>query len=512
MMLSPHHYSEYDDIILPNLMPGASMIRLKRGQAPGLTPARPLKDGTARWRWLPGPSVRARGFRGLYLLGAPGQAIDAAGWAGLGFAAPPPGCAALTLDGPPLDLAAAINAARALSAAALAQAAPAPAAPRPAPRARTTADMFDAFLTACAQGRVLKEQRGPGGRRDAISPHTLSTYRKGLALVRPLLGPDDPRDITRADLEAVFETLIITSGWHSSVRAQRSLSRAFNWLRRHDAGAAARLPSVDVYTQMRLGQPTGRLRMATPQEAQAMFDALARPAWMAAQLGIDARDAPPAAPGAAAAWLFALWTCQRVNDAVGVTDHQVSGGYLTLRQSKTGRPVHIPLLAPAREAIDLARATRAGLAARGVRLQGGPMGDYLFWDAQAARPYRQVTRANAPGVPGLEYFKRLNSHWVAARRLAAHMVPSLDGHGIDAFGEPNRPLTMADSRDTSVTRIFEATGTDNEARLAEIAAWHGSSVENLLKLLKHYLVINPAFADKAGAALERLALSSGFRV
>lgn len=486
-------------------------LRLRRGEAPGLSAARPLPDGTARYRWTPGPSVRKRGFKPFYLLGAPGTAIadTEAGWPGLGFAAAPAGCARLTVDGPPLDLPDAIRACQAIAAAVKAQAAPAPAAPRPAVRVRTVDDWLALFLEACRAGRVLKEQRnqaGPRvGRRDPIGPHTHATYRKGLALLSPIIGPDDPRLLTRADLEAVFETLIARRGWHTAVRAQRSLSRAFNWLRTNDAAARAALPAPEIYTKLSLGQPAGRLRMATPAEAEAMFEALADPARFARAHGLSlaAGDLPAAAPGAAAAWRFALWTVQRVNDVAGLTDDRVQGDHLILHQSKTNRPVHIPILQPAREALELARASRAGIG------QGEGL---VFWDAGARLPYQQIAGPSA-AVPGEEYFKRLNRHWTAARELAGQVHPSLIGQGRDPWGAAWKPLTLADSRDTGVTRLFEALGADrNEARLADIAAWHGSSLERLIGLLKHYLVINPAFAERAGDALTRYAEASGIRV
>ena len=491
-------------------------LRLKRGEAPGLTHSRPLPDGTARYRWVPGPSLRKRGFKGFYLLGAPGSPISKTGegWTGLGFDETPAGCDGLTVDGPPLDLADAIRAVQHVAAATRRQTEQARPAPRPQARSKTTAEWFDQFLEACAAGRVLKEQRGEAGRRDPIGAHTVSTYRSGLALLRPIIGPDNPRAITRADLELIFETLIQQAGWHSAVRAQRSLSRAFNWLRRKDPAAMAALPQPEIYTQLGLGQPGGRLRMATPAEAAAMFDALARPEVLAHEIArlegraLEAEEIPPAATGAAAAWLFALWTCQRVNDVASATDHQIASGYFTLRQSKTGRPVHVPLLEPAREAIELARAARSGLNAR---LPADDIERLVFYDTEARLPYRQVTGENAT-TPGQVYFKRLNSHWIRARAFAGRLQPSLIGQGRDAFGQANKSLTLADSRDTGVTRLFEALGTENEARLAEIASWHGSSVENLLKLLKHYLVINPTFADKAGAALERQAKATGLKV
>ena len=503
-------------------------IKLKRGQAPGLAEGRPFrhKDGsiTPRFRWIPRPGLRLKGYRGFYLLGEPGTRISdtEGGWAGLGFKHTPEGCEDITVDGPPLDLGGAVRAVQGVAKAIKAQLAaadaasddaPAPA-PRPAARKWVTEDWFDLFLQKALDGKVLKEQRNKKGGLDPIGPHTLATYQQGLARLRPIIGKDDPKDIRRADLKATFETLIAVNGWHTAVRAQRALSRAFSWLRTEAPAAAAALPQPEVYTKMGLGQPPGRLRMASPDEAAAMFDALSRPDWLSEQIArklgeaVDPALTPAAAPGAAAAWLFGLWTCQRVNDVCLSTDHNVADNYFTLRQSKTKRPINIPLLTPAREAIDMARAARSGL---GVRLSPHDHERLIFWDAQARLPYRQEKGPNSQ-TPGQIYFKRLNVQWVKARALAGLLVPSLLGDGLDPFGEPWAPLTLADSRDTGVTRLFEALGMDNEAKLAEIASWHGSSVENLLSLLKHYLVINPAFADRAGASLERHAKARGFSV
>jgi len=486
-------------------MPGAPMIRLKRGQAPGLTPARPLRDGTPRWRWLPGPSVRARGFKGLYLLGAPGAPIDAAGWAGLGFAAPPAGCAGLTLDGPPLDLSAAIAPAKALSAAAAAQAAPAAPAPRPAPRAMTLNDWLDRFMEAARAGKVRTRDRN--GKPVPIRAKTIEGYAAALQPLRRVLGDDRPADIRREDLRIIYETLIDDGKHAMAVAAQRALSRAFNWLAEAHASEAHALPRSSVYSGMGLGQPAGRLRMALPGEAEAMFDALKDPAAFAAAHGLAIAPGllPAPAPAAAAAWRMMLWTAQRGVDVMSFNDHAFAGERLHWIQSKGGAQISIPLTDGAREALRLARAARAGLALTPGRIDA--TGGLLFWDAATdpARPYRQVKAS------GSVYYKRFNQAWGQARALAALAVPSLQGGHKDPFGNIMPALNFADGRDTAVTRLFEAMEF-SESALAPIASWHGSSVENLLKLLKHYLVLNPVFANRAGDRLEAYAVKIGLRI
>jgi hypothetical protein len=157
--------------------------------------------------------------------------------------------------------------------------------------------------------------------------------------------------------------------------------------------------------------------------------------------------------------------------------------------------------------VQLARASRdsLNLAPGAIEASGG----LLFWNAETGRPYRQVKAAT-----GEVYYKGLNSHWISARALAGRKVPSLIGRGVDPFGDPIAPLWFADARDTAVTRLFEAMS-DKDGALASIAMWWGgdaASIENLLKVLKHYLVFNPRFADQAGDALRRHAQFIGFSV
>jgi len=478
------------------------MKTLKPGEAPGLEEIRPARDGTRRWRWNPAPKKRARGFRSVILYGLPGTAIDAKGWQGLGFDAPPPGVC-VTTDGPPMALEAAMETARALAAASTAQNVTVKSAPRPAPPQITNDMIMDEFLARARAGRITR--RGKGGQRTPISPRTVEGYDTALRPGRAIIGPSPARQTSRAEVKALCEALIEQGKHHTAVAFQRAWSRCVNTLREDPAWAPA-LPPVEAYSQLGLGQPGGRARMATPEEAEAMFRAFADPAGLAAELharGDGVNDIPPPRPGAAAMWLFALWTIQRGNDVVAYHDgafHEEEGKDGGLRlywtQSKTGTRIDIPLLKPARQALQLARAARAG---------SGYDGPLLLIDTDCRQPYRQV-KAN-----GRVYYKRFNTHWNAARALAGRLVPSLTGTTTDRYGDAIPALRFADARDTGVTRLFEAMQGQDGALVA-ISRWHGSDVETLIKLLKNYLDASPAFANRAGKALERHARDLGIAI
>ena len=170
------------------------MIKLKRGAAPGLKAGRPDIDPETgktreRYRYVPGPALRQRGFKSLYLLGAPGEAYTNENWTALGWRGKPAGLPGdLTFDGPPLGLEEAIQAACALNAAARGQeiAQDAPKAARPAPQAWTVEQAFATFLEAAKAGQVTK--RGKGARPVPISPQTIAGYEKALRPVAAMVG------------------------------------------------------------------------------------------------------------------------------------------------------------------------------------------------------------------------------------------------------------------------------------------------------------------------------------
>ena len=92
-----------------------------------------------------------------------------------------------------------------------------------------------------------------------------------------------------------------------------------------------------------------------------------------------------------------------------------------------------------------------------------------------------------------------NDAWVAYRALAGCIVPSLVGAGLDPLGEPWKPFNAQDCRDTAVSRLSLATDS-----LMEIAAWHDSSPEEIVKLARHYMAITPTHADRGGEKLLRM--------
>jgi len=467
------------------------MIKLKRGFAPGMAPTRPDSQGRQRYRWAPGPSIRARGFKSIFLLGGPGTALTLKDWQGLGFTAPAiPG---LTLDGVPLDLEAAAAACRALAGAAAAQSGKAAPIARPIVTHHTLNQAFDHFLEAARAGSVKK--RDSRGRKEAISAKTVQGYQHALQCVRDLAGDLPARALSRAELVSLYEIYIDQGKHHTAVASQRAVSRALNWLR-EDPQWRNHLPATETYSRLGLGQPAGRLRMATPEEAEAMFDALKDPASLGRELGIHADDLPAARPAAAAAWLMALWTVQRSADTLAFTETATDHKRLLWRQGKTKRKVNIPLEAPALEARRLALASRAGCEHGGM----------LFMDTEMGRPYLMTSKASS-----VTRFRRFNTHWTQARSLAGQKIPSLLGDTLDPFGDEIPALCFSDARDTGVTRLFEAMQNQDGA-LASVSAWHGSDVETLIKLFRHYLVLNPRFANAAGDALRKHAEQMGFAI
>jgi hypothetical protein len=468
-----------------------TMIKLKRGFAPGLLAGRPDADGRKRYRWMPGPSQRQRGFKSLYLRGAPGVGLTTGDWLGLGFATE--GCSGLTLNGPPLDLESAAAACRAIAKTAGSQASALPTHARPIAAAHTLNAAFDHFLDQARSGRV--KRRGKDGRKQSISAKTIQGYQHALQCVRELAGDMPARDLARSELVSHYETYIDRGMHPSAVASQRAVSRALNWLR-EDPSWRAHLPRQEVYSRLGLGQPKGRLRMASPEEAEAMFEALNHPAALGRELDLHRDDLPMARPAAAAAWLMALWTVQRAADTLAFTETATAGKRLLWRQGKTGRKVNIPLEAPALEARRLALASRGGCDHRGM----------LFMDTELARPYLMTSKKT-----GVTRFRRFNTHWTEARELAGRKIPSLLGGTRDPFGDEIPALCFSDARDTGVTRLFEAMQQQDGA-LASVSAWHGSDVETLIKLFRHYLVLNPRFANAAGDALRKHARTMGFAI
>ncbi|WP_306016209.1 hypothetical protein [Oceanicaulis sp. MMSF_3324] len=489
------------------------MVKLARGQAPGLAAGRPSKDGTPVWRWTPGASQRKRGLKAINQLRGEGgeQPFSNEDWIAKGFTHRP---AELTLshDGPLLDQLKAAKACQAIAAAARGQGAPltdqaaadTPTPPRRRP-ARTLNDCLDLFEKAGRAGKILKRDKRTG-QRVAVSQKTMSGYISHLVPIRRALGMDAPYQIRRGDVVVVLDTLSHEGKHSMAVAAATAWTRAMNWLALEAGINPALLPPPNAYKGLGMGQKPNRQRLALPEEAEAMYQALAEPQRLTLELGLHPDDAPAAHPSAAAAWRTALWTAQRGVDTLSFNDHAFRSDRLLWRQSKTGSRINIPILDPLREAVQLARAARSGIvsAAELDRHDG-----LLFWNNDTGKPYRQVKQKT-----GEVYYKDFNEHWNAARKLAGRKVPSLIGEGVDGFGEPNKPLWFLDSRDTAVTRLFEAMA-EQDGALASIAMWWGgdsASVEDLLKVLRNYLVLNPSFADKAGTALSDHANKLGFAI
>lgn len=485
----------------------SDMIKLKRGSAPGLQAGRVDENGRTRYRWVPAPRQRKIGYKSLYLRGTPGTEYEDQDWLALGFTSPP--LDDLTLDGPPMGLERAITACKKINDATKDQSAPDPnlVIARRAPLKRTLDAALNAFLEAGKAGKVLK--RGKGGKPEPVKHKTIIGYQSVLGAVRAVLGDLPLKSITHEEFAAVYEAFIENDKHTMAVRSSVAVSRALNWLKQKSPEWGRHIPDSTVYSGMGLGKPEGRLRMADPEEADLMFEALKNPAALGQRLGLHKDDIPEANPAAAAMWQMSLWTIQRLVDVVSFNDNAFVSGRLIWRQSKRNARVDVPLLDGAKSALLLARATRSAMGQTGEGL--------LFWTAPK-RPYLIVNGKPAP--IDFHYDRKWNTdrafrdyseQWRPARELAAKIRPSLTGEASDKYGDKILPLLSSDARDTGVTRLFLAMQSRPDA-LVSIAAWHGSKPESLMSLFENYLVMDPAFADHAGDALREHAARLGYTI
>lgn len=151
-------------------------------------------------------------------------------------------------------------------------------------------------------------------------------------------------------------------------------------------------------------------------------------------------------------FLLAIWTAQRQGDLLRLSWTAYSGGFIRLRQSKTGARVEIPVSAPLRAALDAAKGERGSATTILVTSDGTP------WTSDGFR-----------------------SSWRKACAKA----------GIDG-------LTFHDLRGTAITRLAVAGASE-----AQIAAVSGLSLKDVTSILdRHYLKRDRELAESAIAKLE----------
>lgn len=444
------------------------------------------------YRWNPGPALRRAGFRGADLWTG-GPALTLAEWRALGFEAP-------AFDGlrqkigraEPMGPAEAAKAAKAMTLAAretIARRRAGEATPRhahavisPAARRLTLAALVADFLAA-------KEKTLPA--------KTIANYRSHLKPVLAAWGDEIPAVLTKDRLDDLHAALA-PRGDHAAYKTVKTLQTALIWAAGRDRWRGGVMPLPENYLRLGLRKPAARLRIATAEEGDALLLAFDDPHGAAScALPQHRGEARALAAGLRPrrsmgdALVMMLWTCARVGDALSLAPDNLSarggGDWLTYRQAKTGAAVTLPVVGALKDRLpDIIARRRVVARAHGREAASA---DPLILSEETGEGYRSLRPS------GIEDHRAFNDLWNAYRALAALAVPSLADF---------RPQ---DGRDTAVTRLLDAGGS-----LAEIASWHGSSVEAVIGLQKHYMRIDPHHAARAGVALGDWAKREGVKV
>lgn len=453
-------------------------------------------------RWNPGPAIRGAGFKGVDLWAPPGPALTLEDWAGLGFSAPVTDELRLKAGArsTPMKPAAAERAAKALTNAARDQMArktltdPAPARIAPS-RARFTLNrLLDEFIAD-------KER--------SLTAKAMVNYRSHLAPVRDWAGEEIPAALTKELLIERFEKFRVKHGHHGAYKAIATLRTALIWAAGRERWRGPVMPLREDYLNLGLTKPGARLRIATPEEAGWLLAAFDDPHHLYAKAGTPMGERVLAPrPSAGDAFTALLWTAARVNDGLSFHDGNLGprdgGLWLTYRPQKTRKrqpaPLPIPVVGTFAERLPAMQARRNAVwKAHGLATDAPAYHRPLIVNEDDGQPYWREREAS-----GVRDHRPFNEIWNDYRALAAKFAPSLAGEGLDPLGEPWLDFRPQDCRDTAVTRLMSA-GCD----LAQIASWHGSSVDNVIKLARHYIQIAPDHAAAAGEKLEKWTREQG---
>ncbi len=443
------------------------------------------------YRWNPGPALRAAGFKGADLWTG-GPALAREEWRALGFDAPAADALRLKIGrAEPMGPAEAAKTAKALTLAAREGVARRRAGETPPTHAHAVISPARRLTLAAliADFMAAKEKTLPA--------KTLVNYRSHLAPVLKAWGDELPAVLTKDRLDDLHQALA-ARGPHAAYKTVKTLQTALIWAAGRDRWRGGAMPLPENYLRIGLRKPAARLRIATPDEGDALLLAFDDP--LSAALCAPAADRKTAAALAGGlrprrsmgdALVMMLWTAARVGDALSLTPANLvtrdGADWISYRQAKTGAGVVLPVVGALKQRLPDMLARRAIVA----REHRAPLTDDLplILSEETGAGYRSVRPS------GVEDHRAFNNLWIAYRALAALSVPSLADF---------RPQ---DGRDTAVTRLLDAGGS-----LAEIASWHGSSVEAVIGLQKHYLRIDDRHAKSAGAALGEWAKREGVKV
>lgn len=394
------------------------------------------RDG--RPRWVPGPKLRARGWKGRDLKDEAGQF---------------------------LPLQAALAAARDLNREVLA-AGEAKAPRTQGPRRRTVRDLVEAYFRSEDFSR-----KAPATQSDYKKKADAVFYkprpRAEAAKARQDRAPREPELFAKApalalgkpEVKAFFETLVRRRGLAMARGAIMVLSAAYTWAATSTEWRARENPCH----RLDLPSPPARLRVGTEAEIRAL---------------VAAADVLELASVGDAVYL-GLFTGQRETDVLALVDpfgsnmslaqRAAAGEAVRFRQSKTG----------ARVAVFPAPQLVARLAAADARKR----------TLKVVPEAIVVAEAFGDVYPTGDHFRR---RFQTVRELA---VAGDQARGL----EPCPSLadfTFRDLRDTAVTWLARAGAT-----VPEIAAVTGHSLKGIYTILKHYLELDEPMARAAIAKL-----------
>lgn len=325
----------------------------------------------------------------------------------------------------------------------------------------TVRQLFDLwFETPRFQGELEEEGRR---RRKPLSPATVRDYKSKadwLCAFAADVAGSPPAAISAIVAQGIFDRIEEQAGLHMARGVTAVASSCWSWARRRGKAGVTQNPWLDLERPM----PVPRLVVYEDFEIAALVASADR---------ADHPDGLGALPMIGDAILLGLFTGQRQGDRLALTDAgRDDKGRRLFRQSKTGAVVAVPETPQLRDRLAAAVARR-----KIVRLHG----QHVIVDErppEIRKDGRPRERSAGRGGPlAGDAYRKL---FAAVRARAAAHCPSVAGK------------TDQDLRDTAVTWLARAGCTP-----PEIAAITGHSLVTIHSVLKHYLVLHPEMADAA---------------
>lgn len=358
------------------------------------------------------------------------------------------------------------------------------AAPAARPQLYTLARLFEEWFRtpkfiAPADPHELRRLRAA---RIVYSPKTARDYRQKARVIEthdPSLWASPVDALSQPVLLGLYEELVRERGLATARGAVVVLSIALAWGRRRGKFTFRHNQGVNPARDLGMRMPPERMRFAGRAEISALIAAADALAW----------------PEMGDMVALGVWTGQRQEDRLQLTDKGLFNGRRIFRQAKTGAIVAVRG-APELEARMKAAADR--------RLRAGIVNPRVILDEQTWKPfpddgdrYRKrfaVLRSYAAaGILDVAATADAARQWLAEGRNSPPPLiwtvapcPSLLG------GDGVLPFHEADLRSTAVTWMALAGAT-----IPEIISVTGHTLASATNILKHYLVLHPEMSDSA---------------